>query len=60
MYASEKECVKLLWKFEGIRGFYRGFLPCALRKIPMMVLTFALFEHFAMGFGLKRRVEKNE
>ena len=56
LYASEIECVKLVLKFEGISGFYRGFIPCALRKIPSMVVTFGLFEHFTSAFGLKGRV----
>ncbi len=45
LYKNEGECVRLLYKFEGVVGFYRGVLPCALRKVPSMGLTFGMFEY---------------
>lgn len=36
--------VKSLYKQEGVRGFYKGLAPCAIRAIPANAVTFLAFE----------------
>lgn len=33
-YPTVWSCFKSIWKVDGIKGFYRGFVPCALRTFP--------------------------
>lgn len=34
LYPTVMTCVKAIWTVEGIGGFYRGIVPCALRSFP--------------------------
>jgi solute carrier family 25 carnitine/acylcarnitine transporter 20/29 len=33
------------YRLEGIRGFYRGFLPCILRSFPTNGAALFVFDH---------------
>lgn len=43
-YMGVRECVRQLWKREGIVGFYKGCLPSALRVAPGAAITFVVYE----------------
>jgi len=43
-YNGIVDCVQKTWYAEGIRGFYRGFLPCLLRAAPVNACTFLAYE----------------
>jgi solute carrier family 25 carnitine/acylcarnitine transporter 20/29 len=43
-YASALDCISLTMKTDGIRGFYRGFVPCLLRAFPANSATFLGYE----------------
>jgi hypothetical protein len=33
-----------IWRADGARGFFRGFVPCVLRSLPVNAATFFLLE----------------
>ena len=33
-----------IWRKDGLRGFFRGFVPCVLRSLPVNAATFFLLE----------------
>jgi len=37
-------CAPMIWKAEGIRGFYKGLPPLWMRQIPYTMMKFACFE----------------
>ncbi|ORZ35139.1 putative YMC1-protein of the mitochondrial carrier family [Catenaria anguillulae PL171] len=43
-YSSALDCFRQTLKAEGIRGLYRGFVPCMLRAAPVNAITFLGFE----------------
>ena len=43
-YSGIVDCIAKTYRADGIRGFYRGFLPCLLRAAPVNASTFFAFE----------------
>ena len=44
-YASYVDCVKQMYQQQdGLRTFYRGFLPCILKSIPINAACFLVYE----------------
>lgn len=39
------EILKRTWKVEGLRGFYKGIVPSALRVLPGTGITFLIYEN---------------
>lgn len=37
-------CVAMIWRTEGLNGFYKGLVPLWLRQIPYTMMKFACFE----------------
>jgi solute carrier family 25 carnitine/acylcarnitine transporter 20/29 len=37
-------CARHLWATQGIRGFYAGVMPCAIRAFPVNAVIFAIYE----------------
>jgi len=37
-------CASMIWKNEGVRGFYKGLPPLWMRQIPYTMMKFACFE----------------
>jgi len=37
-------CSKHLWATRGLRGFYSGVVPCAVRAFPVNAVIFAIYE----------------
>ena len=35
---------KRIWRYEGVKGFYKGIAPCMLRGAPANAATFGGFE----------------
>jgi len=54
-YANFPAAVVAIASTEGVAGFYRGWLPALLQKIPSYALTWMLFQQikaaFFAGFG---------
>lgn len=38
------DCAKKTYRLEGLRGLYRGFLPCIIRSMPVNAAIFLAFE----------------
>ncbi|KAI0053680.1 S-adenosylmethionine transporter [Auriscalpium vulgare] len=49
---SSFKAARLLWKTEGLSGFYRGFGITVMREIPFTSLQFPLYELFKRRFSL--------
>ena len=43
-YTTVRECVRQIYRQEGVKGFYRGFWPCMIRAAPVNAATFLTFE----------------
>jgi len=43
-YQTVRECWVKIYQAEGIKGFYRGFIPCLLRSIPANGCSFLAIE----------------
>jgi solute carrier family 25 (mitochondrial carnitine/acylcarnitine transporter), member 20/29 len=55
-YTTITSCLKFVLKKEGIRGFYRGFLPGLLRSFPTNASAIFVFESmtkFGKSFALE-------
>ncbi|KAJ9469174.1 putative mitochondrial 2-oxoglutarate/malate carrier protein [Diplonema papillatum] len=45
-YTSDWDCVVKTWKYEGVRGFYKGLLPCFMRQCPQVIFMWMIFEQY--------------
>lgn len=43
-YKGILHCAKLIFKEQGIRGFYRGYLLCISRSFPISAVNFCIYE----------------
>ena len=43
-WPTVRSCARHLWRTEGLKGFYRGFLPCLLRSFPTNGAAFVAAE----------------
>lgn len=53
LYSSITQCAVKTYQQEGIRGFYKGWLPQWSRLAPHTILSFAIFEQLRRLAGLK-------
>eukprot|EP01038_Epipyxis_sp_PR26KG_P006268 gene6268-8632_t len=44
VYKNSFDCAYRIWKYEGIRGYFRGIIPNALKVAPSAALTFMVYE----------------
>ena len=44
LYDSLRECIVSTWKYEGIKGFYKGLVPNLVRTVPASIITFYTYE----------------
>ncbi|XP_031846401.1 solute carrier family 25 member 32 [Nomia melanderi] len=44
-YSGTTECVRMIWRFEGWRGFYKGLSANLTRVTPATVITFITYEN---------------
>jgi len=44
-YRGLTDVVVSLWRFEGIKGFYKGLLPSLIRVVPATMITFLVYEN---------------
>ena len=51
-YSSPIHCATLTLKEEGIKGFFKGWMPAYWRIGPHTVITFILMERIRTYFGL--------
>lgn len=50
VYPSLFTAVRRIYKTEGIRGFYVGWLPAIMQKIPSYALTWMMFQQLKIAF----------
>jgi len=44
-YRGLTEVVVCLWKYEGVKGFYKGLVPSLMRVVPATMITFLTYEN---------------
>lgn len=47
------ECARCIYRESGIRGFFRGTLPCLMRAFPVNAATFLAYEETVRNIGNK-------
>ncbi|KAF8763643.1 Mitochondrial folate transporter/carrier like protein [Argiope bruennichi] len=50
-YSGVLEVVRRTWRYEGIKGYYKGIVPNMLRVVPATAITFVVYEttsHFLL------------
>ena len=50
-YEGAVDCVRKTWRYEGIRGMYRGFAPALLHVVPNVCIVFPVYELMATVMG---------
>uniref|UniRef100_A0A0P4VSS0 Solute carrier family 25 member 32 n=1 Tax=Rhodnius neglectus TaxID=72488 RepID=A0A0P4VSS0_9HEMI len=45
-YNGTFDCIQQTWRYEGVRGFYKGLLPYLLHVMPNICLVFIIYEKF--------------
>ena len=50
-YKGTVDCVRVMLREEGVRGLYKGMLPCFLKVCPAMAVSFTVYEE------LRRRLK---
>lgn len=50
-YSSSVDCFRKVVATEGVRGLYKGFVPCMLRAAPVNAATFLAYETFIKLLG---------
>ena len=50
-YSGAVDCVRKTWRYEGVRGMYRGFAPALLHVVPNVCIVFPVYELMASLMG---------
>lgn len=45
MFKNSVECAKIIYNNQGIKGFYKGFIPCMFRSIPVHIGIFSSYKY---------------
>lgn len=53
-YFGTMDCIRKTYAAEGLRGFFRGFMPCMLRAAPVNASTFLAFEMAMSVMGVAK------
>ena len=43
-YTGTVDCVRTMVREEGVRGLYKGMIPCFLKVVPSMAISFTVYE----------------
>jgi solute carrier family 25 carnitine/acylcarnitine transporter 20/29 len=49
-FKNTLDCIKYIYKSDGMLGFYRGFLPCMVRSIPVHIGIFTSYKYVIDNF----------
>ncbi|XP_064597511.1 solute carrier family 25 member 32-like isoform X2 [Liolophura sinensis] len=52
-YNGVVDVLKQTWRYEGVRGFYKGLVPNLLRVVPACCITFVVYENMISVFASK-------
>jgi len=53
VYSSVADCVSTMYKVEGATSLYKGMVPCWLKVMPSMAISFMTFERVKVWLDLK-------
>ncbi|XP_037946100.1 mitochondrial folate transporter/carrier [Teleopsis dalmanni] len=57
-YTGTWDCIKQTWRYEGLKGFYKGVKPSMIRVVPACMMTFVVYEN--VSAHLLKRPPKEE
>ena len=43
-YSGTVDCVRVMLREEGVKGLYKGMIPCFLKVVPSMAISFTVYE----------------
>ncbi|KFM69780.1 Mitochondrial folate transporter/carrier, partial [Stegodyphus mimosarum] len=46
-YSGVLEVIKRTWRYEGLKGYYKGLVPNLLKVTPATAITFVVYENVA-------------
>ena len=46
-YRGLGDVIVSLWRYEGVRGFYKGLVPSLTRVVPATMITFVTYENIS-------------
>jgi hypothetical protein len=52
-YSGIVDCVRTVFRTEGITGFYKGLIPCYLKVVPSMAISFMTYERLKKFLGFE-------
>lgn len=59
LFKNSRECLKHIYRNEGIRGVYHGVIPTMLREVPSYAFQFATYEFLKDHFTGKNKQHLN-
>jgi solute carrier family 25 (mitochondrial phosphate transporter), member 23/24/25/41 len=54
MYASQADAFATIWRTEGRRGFYRGWVANTIKVVPQNAIRFVTYEALKKAMGVKK------
>lgn len=59
-YRNSLQATKLIFREDGLRGFYRGFVPSLWQIIPLAGLNFLFYNFYCNQLQLLLKLERHE
>ena len=44
-YSGLRDCLRSVWRADGMAGLYRGIVPNLLKAVPSISISYVVFEH---------------
>ncbi|CAG8702912.1 17054_t:CDS:2, partial [Acaulospora colombiana] len=60
LYPNIRECVRITWKQEGAKGFYRGLGTNIVRVLPGTCITLVVYENIAWLLRRQATIRDNK
>ena len=57
-YSSSRDCIKKIYNYEGVMGFYKGLTPNLVRVVPATMITFVVYENVSSYLLNRKQSEK--
>ncbi|XP_071440743.1 solute carrier family 25 member 32 [Hetaerina americana] len=58
-YTGTLDCIRRTWRYEGVRGFYKGLAPNLIRVTPATAIVFVVHENVSHALTSRRAEIKN-
>lgn len=55
LYKGPWDAAQQIIKAEGVKGLYRGMIPCYLKVVPAIAISFGTYEMMRQLLGIEQR-----